>query len=78
MNDREKRALDLMIESIYKPDSRLRGCAYNQCCFQELMGWRQLIIDTLRHYHETDEVPSQVSTTKEKEISLLNTNCDVL
>tara|TARA_R110002020_G_scaffold16456_1_gene58083 strand:- start:1085 stop:1321 length:237 start_codon:yes stop_codon:yes gene_type:complete len=77
MNDREQRSLDLMIESIYKPDSKLRGCAYNQSCFPELMGWRQLVIDTLKHYHETNEVPPQVSTTKEKEISLLSSDSNV-
>ena len=37
MSDKEKAALNLMIESVLKPDSKLRGCAYNQGCYEELM-----------------------------------------
>ena len=36
-----------MIESVLKPDSKLRGCAYNQGCYDELMHWRQKILDML-------------------------------
>ena len=32
-----QRALDLFTESVMKPDPDLRGCAYNQNCFSELM-----------------------------------------
>ena len=71
MNDSQSRALDLMIESIYKADSRLRGCAYNQECYDELMGWRQLVIDTLYHYKDCREVPTQVSEAKEKRESMV-------
>ena len=66
MNESQSRALDLMIESVYKADAKLRGCAYNQDCFDELMGWRQLMIDTLYHYKDLNEVPAQVSETKER------------
>ena len=31
------RGLDLFIESLYKPDPKLRGCAHNQCFYLELM-----------------------------------------
>ena len=78
MNESQSRALDLMIESVYKADSKLRGCAYNQDCFDELMGWRQLIIDTLYHYKDTREVPSQVSETKEKRESLVIPRSNIL
>ena len=71
MNDSQSRALDLMIESIYKADSKLRGCAYNQECYDELMGWRQLMIDTLYHYKDCREVPTQVSEAKEKRESMV-------
>ena len=60
-----------MIESVYKADAKLRGCAYNQDCFEELMGWRQLMIDTLYHYKDLNEVPAQVSETKKEEESLV-------
>ena len=56
-----------MIESVYKADAKLRGCAYNQDCFDELMGWRQLMIDTLYHYKDLNEVPAKYQTPKKKE-----------
>ena len=58
MTDAEKNALGLMIESVIKPDSRLRGCAYNQGCYNELMDWRQKMLDLLQNY-ETDGTPTQ-------------------
>ena len=50
MTDKEKAALNLMIESVLKPDSRLRGCAHNQECYNELMEWRQKMLDLLYSY----------------------------
>ncbi len=41
------RGLDLFIESVHKPDSRLRGCAHNQECFNELMWIRDHVIEYL-------------------------------
>ena len=41
------RGLDLYIESVYKPDDHLRGCAHNQKCFNELMGVRAQVLDYL-------------------------------
>ena len=35
--EKYNRGLDLFIESVQKPDSALRGCAYNQNCYNELM-----------------------------------------
>ena len=32
-----QRALDLFTESVLKPDHDLRGCAYNQGCYDDLM-----------------------------------------
>jgi hypothetical protein len=78
MNEYQSRALDLMIESILKPDSKLRGCAFNQFCEKELMGWRELMLDTLYHYKKTGEVPTQVPTIKEKNIPFLSTGSDLL
>jgi len=42
-----QRALDLFIESVYKPDADLRGCAYNQDCFNELMEIREHVLNYL-------------------------------
>jgi|TARA_R100000278_G_scaffold86582_1_gene66141 hypothetical protein len=42
-----QRALDLFTESVMKPDHDLRGCAYNQDCFNELMEIRQHVLDYL-------------------------------
>ena len=39
------RGLDLYIESIHKPDPRLRGCAHNQKCFNELMEVREHVLE---------------------------------
>ncbi len=50
MTDKEKAALGLMIESVHKPDSKLRGCAHNQECYNELMELRQKMLDLLYTY----------------------------
>ena len=50
--DRWNRGLDLFIESVHKPDSKLRGCAHNQECYHELMWVRENVLaylKTLRH-----------------------------
>jgi|TARA_A100001388_G_scaffold99897_1_gene72881 hypothetical protein len=39
------RGLDLFIESLYKPDPKLRGCAHNQGCYLELMEIRDKIVE---------------------------------
>lgn len=50
MTEKEKAALGLMIESVHKPDSRLRGCAHNQGCYNELMELRQKMLNLLYSY----------------------------
>ena len=42
------RAKSLFLESLYKPDSALRGCAHNQYCFNELMEIREAVIDLVK------------------------------
>ena len=47
MNDKETKrrdALTIFTESVHKPDHRLRGCAHNQGCFEELMEWREEVL----------------------------------
>ena len=50
--DKEKQAkMDsartLFIESVLKPDTKLRGCAHNQGCFDELMEVRAHVLKYL-------------------------------
>jgi len=47
--EKRRDALGLLIESLHKPDSRLRGCAHNQQCYHELMEWRQEVLDHLEN-----------------------------
>ena len=35
--EKYQRALDLFTESVMKPDHDLRGCSYNQGCYDDLM-----------------------------------------
>ena len=52
MNQKEQDALTIFIESVQKPDSKLRGCAYNQGCFDELMEIREHVLEYLRTLRE--------------------------
>ena len=45
--EKRRDALTIFMESIHKPDSRLRGCAHNQHCYNELMEWREEVIEYL-------------------------------
>ena len=47
MTDKQNRAMSLFIESVLKPDSKLRGCAHNQECFDELMELREEVLSFL-------------------------------
>lgn len=42
------RAVDLFVESVYKPDPALRGCAHNQLCYNELMEVREHVLRYLQ------------------------------
>ena len=50
MTDLERwdRARTLMLESLYKPDSKLRGCAYNQGCYDEMISLRDSVIEYVK------------------------------
>ncbi len=43
-----ERGKTLFLESVYKPDSKLRGCAHNQECYHELMEIRDQVIEMVR------------------------------
>ena len=53
MTDKQRDALTLLIESIHKPDAKLRGCAHNQECYQELMEWREKVITMLKDHEKS-------------------------
>ena len=46
--ERWDRGKSLLIESSYKPDSKLRGCAHNQDCFNELIAIRDEVIEYVK------------------------------
>lgn len=47
-----------MIESVLEPDPKLRVCAHDEGCFEELMEWRQKMLDLLYSY-EKNGISSQ-------------------
>ena len=49
-------ALGLFMESVHKADNRLRGCAHNQECYNELMEWREEVLEYLNR-RRTEEFP---------------------
>ena len=51
---KRKDALGLFYESVFKPDSELRKCAHNQECFNELMEWRQDILQYLQQRRQQE------------------------
>jgi len=46
--DKWDRGKTLFLESVYKADDRLRGCAHNQECFHELMEIRDEVLEIVR------------------------------
>ena len=47
--DKWDRGRTLLLESLYKPDTKLRGCAYDQKCFDEMIGIRDEVIEYVRN-----------------------------
>ena len=43
-----ERGKTLFLESVFKPDDTLRGCAHNQECYHELMEIREQVIEMVR------------------------------
>ena len=43
-----ERGKTLMLESLHKPDDRLRGCAHNQKCYHELLEIKDQVIEMVR------------------------------
>ena len=53
------RGKTLMLESLHKPDDRLRGCSHNQQCYHELMEIRDQVIEMVREMENphADPIP---------------------
>ena len=72
-----QRALDLFTESVLKPDADLRGCAYNQDCFNELMEIREHVLKYLKtlkevtHHTNADE-SDEIETQKLEDVKALS------
>ena len=65
--EKYQRALDLFTESVMKPDPDLRGCAYNQGCYDDLMEIREHVLEYLKTlkevtYHTTPDESDQLET----------------
>ena len=64
-----ERALDLFTESVLKPDPDLRGCAYNQGCYEDLMEIREHVLEYLKTlkevtYHTNADESDDIETSK--------------
>ena len=46
--ERWDRGKTLLLESLYKPDTKLRGCAYNQNCYDEMISLRDSVIEYVK------------------------------
>ena len=72
-----QRALDLFTESVMKPDADLRGCAYNQGCYDDLMEIREHVLEYLKtlkevtHHTNADE-SDEIETEKLAETKALS------
>ena len=76
-SEKYQRALDLFTESVLKPDADLRGCAYNQDCFNELMEIREHVLKYLKtlkevtHHTNADE-SDEIETQKLEDAKALS------
>ena len=66
-----QRALDLFTESVMKTDHDLRGCAYNQDCFAELMEIREHVLKYLATLKSTQNVqyPDESDIIEEEKLN---------
>jgi hypothetical protein len=51
---KRKDAFGLFYESVLKPDHELRKCAHNQECHNELIEWRQDILQYLQQRRQEE------------------------
>ena len=65
--DKWERGKTLFLESVYKPDSKLRGCAHNQECFNELMEIRDQVIEMVRDIPNPYTPPTKIPFGKKND-----------
>ena len=63
------RALTLFQESVIAPDHKLRGCAHNQGCYDELMESREHVLEYLKTlkevtHHTNPDESDDIETAK--------------
>ena len=54
------RGKTLMLESLHKPDDRLRGCSHNQECYHELMEIRDQVIEMVQAMENPHAPPTKI------------------
>ena len=74
-----QRALDLFTESVMKPDHDLRGCAYNQGCYEDLMEIREHVLEYLKTlkevtYHTNADESDIIESEKLHSLKYMNEN----
>ena len=62
-----ERGKTLMLESLHKPDDRLRGCAHNQECFHELLEIRESVIEMVREMDNPHAPPTKIPFGKKND-----------
>ena len=72
-----ERALDLFTESVLIPDLDLRGCAYNQGCYEDLMEIREHVLEYLKTlkevtYHTNPDESDELETEKLADVKALS------
>ena len=55
-----ERGKTLMLESLHKPDDRLRGCSHNQQCYHELMEIRDEVLEIVRNMPNPHSPPIKI------------------
>ena len=75
--EKYQRALDLFTESVLKPDADLRGCAYNQGCYEDLMEIREHVLEYLKTlkevtYHTNPDESDELETEKLADVKALS------
>ena len=63
------RALSLFTESVLEPNHKLRGCAHNQGCYDELLEIREHVLEYLKTlkevtYHTNADESDEIETAK--------------
>ena len=65
--DKWERGKTLMLESLHKPDDRLRGCSHNQECYHELMEIRDQVIEMVRDIPNQYAPPNKIPFGKKND-----------